>query len=76
MCRPSFSKTLRGKEEAILPGFAEAPAWQATDNTDWENTELLSKLRRPNHAPFVGNVNSQPHLLVPSPANCLLVSRA
>ena len=59
--RPSFSKTLRGKEEAILPAFAEAPAWRATPNTDWENTELLCKLRRPRSCFLRRNFNSQRH---------------
>ena len=42
-----LSKNSVRKSRSTLPAFAEAPAWQATGNTDWENTELLCKLRRP-----------------------------
>jgi hypothetical protein len=40
------------------------------DNTDWAYTERIC------HAPVVANVSLEPHLLIPGPANCLLVWRA
>jgi Domain of unknown function (DUF5615) len=38
--------------------------------------ERFEGIATPSHASVVGNINSQSHLLVPSPANCLFVSRA